>query len=47
MQAAMSDKIKELSSANESIADLTLKLTTLEKSLESSKAHERALAKDL
>src|SRR3989337_3794778 len=47
MQVAMSDKTKQLSSADDAIADLRLKLDTLEKSLEDSRARERALSKDL
>jgi hypothetical protein len=47
MQTTISDKTKKPTSANESIADLNLKLTTLEKSLEDGKAREKALIKDL
>lgn len=47
MQTAMSDKIKQLSSANDSIADSRLKLTTLKETLETVRARERVLIKDL
>nr|XP_020157212.1 tropomyosin-like [Aegilops tauschii subsp. strangulata] len=47
LQVTISDKTKQLSAANDSIADLKLKLTTLEESLEGSRAREKTLAKDL
>src|SRR3989337_3430407 len=47
MQVAMSDKANRLSSAEYAIADLRLKLDTLEKTLEDNRARERALIKDL
>ena len=47
MQTTISGKIKELSAANGSIADLKLKLTPLEETLETSRAHERTLTMDL
>ena len=47
MQVAMSEKIQQLASANNSIEDLKLKLTTLQKSLEAARAHEKTLAKEL
>jgi hypothetical protein len=47
LQVAISDKTKLLSEANDSIADLKLKLTTLEQSLNGSRACEKTLAKDL
>jgi hypothetical protein len=47
LQVTISDKTKLLSEANDSIADLKLKLTTLEESLKGSRAREKTLAKDL
>jgi hypothetical protein len=47
MQTTISGKIKELSAANGSIDDLKLKLTTLEETLEVSRARERTLTTDL
>jgi hypothetical protein len=47
LQVAISDKTKLLSEANDSIADLKLKLTTLEESLNGSRAREKTLDKDL
>ena len=47
LQVTISDKTKLLSKANVSIADQKLKLSTLEETLEGSRACERILAKDL
>ena len=47
LQAAISGKTKLLSEGNESIADLKLKLSTLEETLRESRVHEKSLAKDL
>ena len=47
MQTNISKKTKELSSANDSVADLELKLTTLKESLEISMGNEKTLAKIL
>ena len=47
LQAAISGKTKLLSEGNESIADLKLKLSTLEETLMESRAREKSLAKDL
>ena len=47
IQVAMSEKTKQLSSAHNSIEDLKLKLSTLEESLEATRAREKTLAKDL
>nr|XP_020197718.1 uncharacterized protein LOC109783531 [Aegilops tauschii subsp. strangulata] len=47
LRVAISKKTKQISAANDSMADLKLKLTTLEETLEGSRAHEKTLAKDL
>jgi DNA repair exonuclease SbcCD ATPase subunit len=47
MHTTISGKIKELSAANGSIADLKLKLTMLEETLEISRPRERTLTTDL
>ena len=47
MQTNISKKTKELSSANDSIVDLELKLTMLKESLEISMDNEKILAKIL
>jgi hypothetical protein len=47
LQTTISDKTQQISATNDSIADLKLKLTTLEESLEGSRAREKTLAKDL
>ena len=47
LQVTISDKTKLLSDANNSIADLKLKLETLERTLSKTKAREKTLIKDL
>ena len=47
LQVTICDKTKLLSDANNSIADLKLKLETLEKTLSETRAHDKTLIKDL